>query len=255
MKLLVQVVLLATGFFASCSPTRFVPAEMEYASIEINHEKTGENEALKNMLRPYSDSVENSMNINIGSLGGEMTKSWPECSLGAFMTDAYLQMGSDTFRQKVDFALMNMGGIRLGSLPAGTITRGRIFELMPFDNLLVLLKLNGSQVQNLLSDIAAKGGWPISGGSYTISDKKAVDIKINGKPLDPEKIYVLATSDYIANGGDESSILKNIPQISLGYLQRDALIAYVKKFASHDKMVPKTVSQNRVIRTETTYEP
>jgi len=255
MKYLVQVVLLATGFFASCSPTRFVPAELEYASYEIKLEKTGENEALKNMLRPYSDSVENSMNITIGSLGGEMTKNWPECSLGAFMTDAYLQMGSDTFRQKVDFALMNMGGIRLGSLPAGTITRGRIFELMPFDNLLVLLRLTGSQVENLLTDVASKGGWPIAGGSYTISGKKAVDIKIDGKPLDPLKMYVLATSDYIANGGDESNTLKNIPQISLGYLQRDALLAYVKKFASQDKMVPKTVSQNRVRWAKATNEP
>ncbi len=250
MKLLIPVVLLTIALFTACTSPRFVPATLQYASLEMDPKKTGESEALKIMLKPYGDSVDKTMNITLGSLQEEMTKSWPECSLGAFMTDAYLKIATEKFNQKVDFALMNYGGIRLGSLPAGPVTRGKIFELMPFDNVLVLLKMTGNQVQDLLNDISSKGGWPIAGGRYTIADKKAINILIGGKPLEPEKIYVLATSDYIANGGDESSVLKNIPQTTIGYLQREALIAYVKSYEAQNKSVPYVDSKDRVIQME-----
>jgi 2',3'-cyclic-nucleotide 2'-phosphodiesterase (5'-nucleotidase family) len=77
--------------------------------------------------------------------------------------------------------------------------------------------------------LAGRGGWPLAGVVFTIENKKATQVLIGGKPIDAGATYVLATSDYVANGGDESNVLKGLAQINIGYLQRDAIMEYVKE--------------------------
>ncbi len=180
------------------------------------------------MLKPYSDSVNKSMNMVLGNLEVQLTKSWPSCSLGNFMTDAYMESAVMKFGKKVDVAAMNTGGIRLASMEPGPISKGKIFELMPFDNLLVLIEMNGMQMQAFLDNIAGRGGWPLTGVVMTIENKKAVNVLVGGKPLDTSAKYVLATSDYVGNGGDDSNVLKGLQQMNIGYLQRDAILDYVR---------------------------
>lgn len=224
-----NLVIIGLLILVSCGPKHFSPVQVNAYNYGMEGSRQGEQTAMKAFLKPYSDSVNNSMNIVLGQLEVSLVKSWPECSLGHFMTDAYLEMAKRKFNRHVDLSLMNYGGIRLNSVEPGPITRGKIFELMPFDNLMVLLELNGQQLQDFLNQIASRGGWPMSGASYTLSNKKATDLKIGGKPVDLQKKYILATSDYVANGGDDNSVLKGLEQINIGYLQRDALIEYVKE--------------------------
>jgi len=216
------------SFFA-CGPKHYAPIQVNAYNYGMEGSRQGEQTAMKAFLQPYADSVNNSMNIVLGKLEVPLTKSWPECSLGNFMTDAYQEMAEKRFNRKVDVALMNYGGIRLNSMEPGPITRGKLFELMPFDNLMVLLELTGEQLQEFLNNLASRGGWPMTGASYTIVNKKATNLTIGGKPIEPKKKYTIATSDYVANGGDDNSVLKGLEQINIGYLQRDALIEYVKE--------------------------
>jgi 2',3'-cyclic-nucleotide 2'-phosphodiesterase (5'-nucleotidase family) len=187
------------------------------------------------------------MNIFIANLDSPLTKSWPECSLGNFMTDAYLSMATKKFGKQVDIAFMNTGGIRLNQMSPGPITKGKIFELMPFDNLMVLVEMDGAQLQGFLDHVASRGGWPVSGGSYTIADKKAINVLINGKPIISTQKYTVATSDYVANGGDDSNVMKTLIQQNIGYLQRDALLEYVTEYGKQNKSIGKP-GGNRVIR-------
>ncbi|MFN8316800.1 MAG: 5'-nucleotidase [Chitinophagales bacterium] len=105
--------------------------------------------------------------------------------------------------------MINLGGIRQPQLPAGNVTLGNIFELMPFDNMIVLLVLDGKTTKQFLDIMAASGGLPISGVRYTISNETATAISFNGVPFDENKTYTLAISDYLANGGDKLDFLKN----------------------------------------------
>lgn len=216
-------------FITGCGPKYFAPVQVNAYNYGVEASRQGEQQAMKAFLQPYADSVNSSMNIVLGNLEQQLTKSWPECSLGSFMTDAYLEIAEIKFGKKVDISIMNYGGIRLNSMEPGPITKGKLFELMPFDNLMVLLEIDGSKLQAFLDHTASRGGWPIAGGSFTIENKKATSVKIGGEPLNPNKKYVVATSDYVASGGDESNVLKEIEQINIGYLQRDALIEYVLK--------------------------
>ena len=211
----------------SCGPKHLAAVQMKSYTYGIEPGRQGEQEQMKLFLKPYADSINGTMNGVIGNLSVSLTKSWPECSLGNFMTDAYLESSRLEFGKEVDIAYMNMGGIRLNSMEPGLITTGKIYELMPFDNLMVLLEVTGEQLQQFMDHIASRGGWPVSGCSYTIENKKAVNIVVNGKAIEADRKYTLALSDYVANGGDESNVLKGIPQHNIGYLQRDALIDYV----------------------------
>ena len=76
-----------------------------------------------------------------------------------------------------------------------------------------------------------------------IKEKKAVNIIVDGRPLSTDSIYTIANSDYIANGGDDTNMLKVFPQQKKGYLIRDALIAYVKKQTEQGKPIDAKIEK------------
>ena len=120
---------------------------------------------------------------------------------------------------------------------------------MPFDNTLILQKLKGSELKAFIDHIALRGGWPIAGMTMRIKDKKAYDILIGGKPLNPDAYYTTANSDFVANGGEDAAMLRNIPQQNIGYLMRDALFDYIQWLKSQGKNVSGT-TETRVLRDE-----
>ena len=217
---------LFTGAIA-CSPKMYQPGSIAYNDYAIT-QAAPKDTTLSNLLKSYADSVNSTMNTVIGTAATTLIKAQPEGTLGNFMTDAVLAMSRKNFTQPVDAAFINYGGIRLTQLVAGPITTGKIFELMPFDNLIVLLPLKGDSLQSFLDLVASRGGWPVAGISFTIKDKKAMDVLVGGKPLNSSVTYHIAISDYVANGGEDCTMLKTIPQINNGYILRDALLQYVK---------------------------
>ena len=178
-------------------------------------------------LSKYRDSVSKTMNIVIGFSISGMSKHQPESGLGNFMTDAMKNLGEKIFNQKIDAAFVNYGGIR-SYLPKGNITIGNIFEIMPFDNLLVLQRVRGDSLLSFLNHIANRNGWPVSGITMGIKEKKAANILIGENTIVADSLYTIANSDYVANGGDNTTMLKPFPQINKGALIRDVLIDYVK---------------------------
>lgn len=226
----------------SCASRLYQPQEsIVYTkySVQPGKQDTG----MQQLVAPYAVAVNKTMLEIIGTLAQPLEKKQPENTLGYFMTDAFLTEARQSFDTHVDVALMNTGGIRTNQMPAGNISVGAIYEAMPFDNLLILLTLNGKQLQMLLNHVAGRGGWPISGGRYIIENKTATQVLIAGEPVDADKKYVVAVSDYIANGGDDCNFLVGLPQQNKGYLQRDALIDYVKRHTAAGKKVTVTELQ------------
>jgi 2',3'-cyclic-nucleotide 2'-phosphodiesterase (5'-nucleotidase family) len=197
------------------------------------------------LLRPYSDQVNKTMNEVVGIADVSLEKKQPEGTLGNFMTDAFFTMAREKYNTPVDAAFVNYGGIRLTQLPAGEVTTGKIFELMPFDNLLILQKMKGDVLQQLLDLAADRGGWPVTGIRMQIKNKKAINVMVGGKPLDPGATYTIVNSDFIANGGDNADMLRKIPQITNGYLMRDAIFDYIKKLKAAGKNISASL-ENRV---------
>ena len=156
-------------------------------------------------------------------------------------------MASEYTHSSIDIGIINYGGIRVPSLTKGPVTIGNVYELMPFDNYLVVLSLTGKQVQSMLDAIAASGGWPVAGVTFTIKDNTADDVQINGKRLHSESTYHIAISDYLANGGDNMDMLKGLPQENTNVLLRDAFKAYFVDFSNHDQALPY-INEMRIIK-------
>jgi 2',3'-cyclic-nucleotide 2'-phosphodiesterase (5'-nucleotidase family) len=201
------------------------------------------------MIQPYRQEVDRTMNEVVGFAPVALEKKQPEGTLGNFMADALLERARAVFLVPVDAAVVNFGGIRLNQLPAGPVTNGKIFELMPFDNLLVLQKLKGDVLQRFLNLTAARGGWPVAGITLEIRGQEAIRVRIGGRPLDTAAVYTIANSDFVANGGDNADMLRGLPQISNGYLVRDALFDHIKNRKSAGKSIVAEVQQ-RVIYAE-----
>jgi 2',3'-cyclic-nucleotide 2'-phosphodiesterase (5'-nucleotidase family) len=185
--------------------------------------------AMVNMITPYKTRLDSQMNVVIGTTTYKLTKDKPEGSLGNLLCDAAVWYAAQHYDKPIDICVMNAGGIRLPNIEAGNITTGRMFELMPFDNMVEVIEIRGEVVNNLLQLVAAADGWPVAGLTMQIENGKAVNIMVGGKPLVMEQTYTLVTSDYVANGGDKADMLKLYEKrTGLNYLLRDALIEYVK---------------------------
>ncbi|MEO7530606.1 MAG: 5'-nucleotidase [Sediminibacterium sp.] len=233
-------------FASSCSSsTKNTSTSLLYKDYRIEKEAKKDGD-LEKMLQPYAASLSVTMDKVIGFSNNGLMSKQPESGLGNFMADCMRSMAEKKFGKKVDAGFMNQFGIR-SYIPKGNITIGKIFELMPFDNLVVLQEIKGTVLQQFLDKIASDGGWPVSAGvTMGIKDKKAVNVIINGKRLNENDTYLIANSDYVANGGDNCEMLRKIPIQSKGYLYRDALIEYVTNFTQQGNPVDYTI-EKRVV--------
>ena len=230
-------------FVVSCSSTN-QSTSLSFRDYRIEKQNTVDSGLVK-MLQPYATTMNASMNKVIGFASINLNAKQPESGLGNFMADCMKLMAEKKFNRKVDAGFINQGGIR-SYIPKGNITVGKIFELMPFDNLVVLQEVKGSVLQRFLDKTAADGGWPVSTGlTMDIKEKKAVQVQIDGKLLDENATYIIANSDYVANGGSDCEMLRKIPKLDKGYLLRDALIEYVTELTKQGKPVDSKI-ENRV---------
>lgn len=186
------------------------------------------------MLRPYKTGVDTQMLVVIGHTEQPLTKAQPECTLGNFMADAQFVAGRQ-LDPKVVASVVNYGGIRLPYLAPGNLTRGDMYELMPFDNMLAIVEIPGAVLQTFCDHMAAYRGWPVSGITYVIKDKKATDVKINGTPVNEHIVYKIVMSDYIARGGDNCDFLSGLHKRYTNIFLRDAMIAYVQQLEKENK--------------------
>lgn len=176
-----------------------------------------------------------------------MTKEQPESLLGNMMADITFKTAED-LGMKPDFAILNYGGIRTSALDSGMLTVGDAYKLMPFDNIIVVLEIPGKVVNQLLNHTAQWGGWPVKGIQAKISPTQkrvAGPIYIGGQILEEDRIYRLATSDYIANGGDQCSFLQTLPQMSTAVLLREAIIQEWSDLGQKGKVLI-SVKENRI---------
>ncbi len=236
--------LLFFSFLISACNRSYVPVKTEYNDYTVTA-AIGIDSTLLRSLQPYRDSVNFKMNEVVGIADVVLERKKPESTLGNFMADAMYYGAVQKFGEPVDIAVVNYGGVRLNEVRKGPVTQGQIFELMPFDNLLILQKIRGDSLQSFFDLIAADGGWPIAGVTMHIQNGKAINVQIGGKPLDKNKIYTVANSDYIANGNGAAVMLKNIAQENKGYLMRDAIFDYIKALKSSGKNIAATL-QNRI---------
>jgi 2',3'-cyclic-nucleotide 2'-phosphodiesterase (5'-nucleotidase family) len=189
------------------------------------------------MIAPYKVQLDTVMNEVLGTLRYDLTKQKPESNMGNWVADVLLE-STQKAGYKADFSIINYGGLRLPSITAGPLTRGKLFELSPFDNMIMVVDVPGVVLDTIMRQIAASGGWPVSKGvKMVISNKMMSSCLIAGQPIDSSRIYKVATLDYVANGGDDMKQFIPLTRVQTGKILRDLLIDYVKKAKADGKDV------------------
>ena len=169
-----------------------------------------------------------------------LIKADVESTLGNFFCDAVIHetkklLGKDSILYPV--AIFNKGGLR-NSLPKGNITIGNVFELMPFDNELLMVKISGPKFKEMCGKIIEKGGIPIGGMTMEINGAQATNVKINGQLFDETKSYWVVTSDYLGNGGDGYNFFKDpIEKRNMNVLLRNVIISYCEELTKHEQTI------------------
>lgn len=222
MMRLKQVLLLALALVLSISCNRvLVPIEIVSTKTKIDSTIQSENFFLDSMLTVYSNDMGDLLERKVIISEDQLQKRRPESALGNYMSDAVLWAAKKISKDSVDFAFVNLGGIR-NSLPKGNVTVRNIFELMPFDNQIVILELKGEQFLELLGQIKKIGFEPQAGLAFV--DGHWV---LRGQEVKDTKHYHIAVSDYVASGGDNYQVLtKAISRVNTGIAIRDCIIAY-----------------------------
>jgi 2',3'-cyclic-nucleotide 2'-phosphodiesterase (5'-nucleotidase family) len=154
-----------------------------------------------------------------------------EASMGDWMTDCERDWAGSA-----DLSVQNAGGIR-ADLPQGPITLRNIFNLMPFDNYLVRLDMDGGLVRDMLDHGVdkTKGMIQESGATFTYdrtaeAGHRITDVQVGGKPLDPKALYKIVTIDFLVKGGDGYTPFARAEKSeSTRVLLRDALAQCARK--------------------------
>ncbi|MBR9913955.1 MAG: hypothetical protein GYB32_03865 [Algicola sp.] len=188
-------------------------------------------------ITPYRTHVNNTLDSTLAVAKNTYSKSDGDLNtaIGNMMADAVYSESNPIFKSRsgedIDFVLLNHGGIR-SIISKGDVTTRTAYEVMPFDNAVVVVKLKGPEVKSLIDYLVkAKRAHPIS-QLQIILDKEGQlkAANLHGKPLDFYKSYNVATNDYLYNGGDHMDFFKtNDTLYDLNYKIRNVLIDYFKK--------------------------
>lgn len=183
-----------------------------------------------NMITPYKNELKKKMDRVLAYTPVDLHKdgySAPLCNLVADVTfETVDQLYQQEGKGHLDIVLLNHGGLRR-TFSIGNLTVGNIYELAPFDNEIYVAQLKGETVKEMVQFyLNATVGHPVAGITATSLN----DIKIGGEPLDVNKVYNVATNDYLFNGGDNMFFFKKaIDKDVINLKQRDLLLDYFEK--------------------------
>ena len=178
---------------------------------------------MKEFLAPYRHVVDSVNSRVIGKSLARLDNTDRNGGFGNFAADFALWYGNlkaDSLSatnvdiKRPDMAIMNIGGIRQ-EMPEGDITEGQILATFPFSNHITIISLKGKDIIEALGVAAHKGGEAISNNVRVVSDASGnlKRVVIDGRQMDPESLYTVATIDYVAEGNDDMRTLANHKKI------------------------------------------
>jgi 2',3'-cyclic-nucleotide 2'-phosphodiesterase (5'-nucleotidase family) len=236
--------------FFSCKQEMHLE-RIEAERIEINDSIVGVTK-IEDFIKPYREHVNKNLDSVLAYSVDTYSKTDGELNtaIGNMMADAVLELSNPVFKSRtgnnIDFVLLNHGGIR-SILSKGNVTTRNAYEIMPFENSVVVTELKGIYVNELIAYLQrAKRAHPISGLKIKLNEEyEVIEALVNNSSIDENKTYYVATNDYLYSGGDRMNFFQKSDSLYiLDYKIRNVLIDY---FSKTDTIKP--VIDERFIKT------
>jgi 5'-nucleotidase len=237
------------GYFVTDLRLEFDPATHRLLSqdahnVTVGNGEHGEDAAEKALVARYATAVAPIASRIVGHLNAAAPNSVDDAESPAadLIADSMLAATRAPEMGGAQLALVNATGVRV-SLPAGDIKYADAFQMMPFGNNLVVMTLTGAQLKQAIEQQYAQ---PIRTGlsrpaalatsqgfTYAVDLSKAegsrvVDMRLEGKPVDPTAKYRVVVNNYLASGGDSLTAFTGGTDITdKGIIDLDALVAWI----------------------------
>ncbi len=236
----------------ACKKEPLALSQIKGKRIAVSN-KIKSNKVIDSFIKPFKEKIDKSMGKILSYASKNMHKKDGELesTVGNLMADIVHQQAQPIFHKRtgksIDFTLLNYGGIRSG-ISKGPVTTRTAFELMPFENSIVVVELTAKKVNQLITYLAkGKKAHPIS--HLTIELDKDYNLKkarINGKKINKNRTYFVATNDYLQHGGDRMNFFSN--PVSLHVLDYKIRNALLDSFQKIDTL--PAILDNRFIRSK-----
>jgi 2',3'-cyclic-nucleotide 2'-phosphodiesterase (5'-nucleotidase family) len=227
------VILLTFISLVSCKSKNYYNYEVKGSKININETLKSD----RSLVAPFRIHINKDLDSVLAYCPETLDKSkgkW-ETNIGLFMANVTYNLANRIFMKReskfIDICLLNHGGIR-SLILKGNVTTRTAFNVMPFENSVVVVGLSGLKIRELAEYIASeRKPHPLHGLKIYLNKSNEVSkIEINNLPIDDAKTYYVATSDYLANGGDSMTFFVDSQlKYDLDYKLRNLLIDYFKK--------------------------
>ncbi|MCM4172932.1 hypothetical protein DHD32_15695 [Arenibacter sp. TNZ] len=230
------VIIVTCVIFLACNDTVPKLRNIEGQRIQVNYAATPK-DSIENIISPYHNRINQVLDSILAFAPRAISKTDGTLNTpaGNLMADIVMHEVDPVFTtrtgNKIDLVLLNFGSIR-SVISAGNITERTAYEVMPFENSVVIAELDGKAIRAMVSFlIKSTVAHPIAGIQIITDKNKSLQaVNIQGEPFDENRTYFVATSDYLVTGGDSMDFLKDyISLTDSDYLIRNTMIDYFKK--------------------------
>lgn len=167
----------------------------------------------------------------------EMNQKQPGGDLANWIVDHIMEDVAVTAGRKVDVGIINSGGIRV-DMPSGDVILDDIVSMFPFRNHLCYVALAGTDLLEVFSKMAAGRVQPFGGARLVVEDGRIDTLLVGGAPVDPDKVYGLATIDFLLDGGDGLTLAKNAKELIItDKLVVDSMLPYVESYEKEGRLI------------------
>ena len=237
------VILLLPFLLFSCKNQELGIKKVEGHQITVS-DSIPEDTRIEEFIAPYRAHIAKEMDSILAYAPRDLDKKEGDLNtaIGNMMADAVMELADPVFQKRtgnsIDVVLLNFGGIR-STINKGDITTRTAYQIMPFENEVIVAEMKGEALLEMIDYlIEANTAHPISGLELWINDKGEIKkVLVQGAPIDKNKIYYVATNDYLFQGGDNMSFFSAaLDSQYLDYKIRNLLIDYFRK---NDTIAPE----------------
>ncbi|SDR98320.1 5'-nucleotidase [Gramella sp. MAR_2010_147] len=225
-----------TTIIFSCKSEKNSISKIDSERISIDNSLNDDSE-ISDFIKPYKQHLNATLDSVLAYNPELLSKSKGDLNtaIGNLMADTVYLQANPVFKRRtgkeIDMVLLNHGGIR-SEIPSGNITSRTAYEIMPFENEIVVAELTAKKIKQMLKYLEkAKTAHPVSGIKILANrNYKIIKATINNKEIEDDRTYYVATSDYLVTGGDNMRFFKNPASLhSTDYKIRNAMIDYFNK--------------------------
>lgn len=197
------------------------------ARLDSYHDAT-----LESIVSHYKAPVDSLLHLYVSQTDKDLDTQ----AMANLFADLVKRRGAELVADGViDLGLINNGGIR-NPILKGKISKGQIMMTLPFTNTIAVVELTGRQLEEMFNQMLIRNITGVSGNvdvTLATDGRSCSKVLIDGKPIDPDRIYRLATIDYLADGGDRLEVLRSTNHIALSpnllYDDMADMLAKIKK--------------------------